>query len=231
MYNDRDYFNIYTLVRDNFLTSTNNTYKNDLGKYDQLLRNMIGDITDYKIVSKYVKESLELIDRMKDRLYELDPVLIGITKGAGNPFDSLTKLKVILFPEDIINENESYGFGYFLYVFSKLLLEIISSSNQYSFHYKKFDDLYKYTKSIMNKEGFVDNHTTITTILASIYVNDLDYSIIDDYMNNIDYYNDLLRTKGFILNENNRDNYYSLMFKTLFNNIDILKEKPKIIIK
>ena len=231
MYNDRDYFNIYTLVRDGFLTTSNNIYRKDLGKYDQLLRNMFGDLTDNKIISKYVRESLELIDRMKERLYELDPVLIDITKGVGNPFDSLTKLKVILFPKDIIGEDEGYGFGYFLSTFSKLLFEIVTRPYNYSFHYKKFDDLYKYTKTIKDKSEFMDNHTIITTILAAIYVSDLDYSLIDDYINNVDYYNDLLRTKGFILNRNNIDNYYSVMYKILFNNVDILKEKPKIIIK
>ena len=231
MYNDRDYFNIYTFIRDGILTTTDNKYKDDLGKYDQLLRNMIGDLTDYKTIPQYVKETLELIDRMKDRLYEFDPTLIGITKGVGNPFDSLTKLKVILFPQDIINEDEGYGFGYFLHIFSKLLLDIIERPYNYSFNYKKFDDLYKYTKSIKDRDGFVYNHMTITTILASIYVNDLDYSIIDSYMDNIDHYNDLLYTKGYIINKNNKDNYYSVMYKNLFNNIDILRENPKIIIK
>ena len=229
MYKDKDYKNIFYLVLNHRLMG-NNKYQ-ELVPYDHILYNLFNSISMVKDLSLYVKECVELVMRIPNPNYNLDPVLLGICSNFNHPFKTVDNLEIVFFPNEVINEEDGCNVGYFISTFSSLLLKNEYVRNNYSFHYEKFNNIFLYYKSIISNKELYDYFDIVVTLLSSVYYYDLDYKIVDEYLSDPEYYNDVFEMMGLIFNENNKGNYYSIMYKRLFENSSKIFHKNKLLIK
>ena len=229
MYKDKDYKNIFYLVCNHQLLG-HKKYQ-EFVPYEHILRLLFCNISMIKDLSRYVKECIDLINRVPEPLYNLDPVLISFCNNIHNPFKTIDQFEVIFFPDEVMNEDEGYNLGFYLSTMHALLTNAKYPIN-YSFRYDKFNNLFQYFKEVFNSNVDVCHHMdVVVTLLSYIYLNNLDFKIVDEYISDPDYYNEYINMTGIILNENNIGNYYSVMYKRLFENANKLFNKNKILIK
>ena len=110
----------------------------ELKPYANILRLLIGDITQLKYLYRAVNGTIDLIYKIKDHINDLDCVLVTLAEDI-NPITRLDKIRTVLLPMEVINENENYGLGYFLKNFEELLFfsaknNIFSDENNYKIY-------------------------------------------------------------------------------------------------
>ena len=235
MYNKKDSKRIYELSRDDNLVYCDD-YK-ELWPYSFWLHNLLNDIADNVLIEAYVNKTIQFLHRLEkvNKLHDLDPSLIGACTFAETPYKRLDRLSAVLLPPDMINESDSYGLDYFLSLLHDTLFEIASLSSNFSFRNEKFNSFYKYYKYIFDKTNLAKDKI-LFTILASIYVNDKDYKIADEYLTNPEYYNTYLASidmlpRSVIRCGSEYIDYYLFDFKKLFDNPDVILNKHKKAIK
>ena len=226
-YNKKDCYELHKLCVDDDLEYSDKF--EELKPYANILRLLIGDITQLKYLYRAVNGTIDLIYKIKDHINDLDCVLVTLAEDI-NPITRLDKIRTVLLPMEVIIENENYGLGYFLKNFEELLFFSAKNNINYNFNYKKFDEIFKYYRQTIYNTPYASD-SIMFTILAAIYVLDKDISIIEDYLSYPDMYLDYLAVKGIlepgIITNLGNISYYSPIFKNLFYNVDIIKGKHK----
>ena len=97
-----------------------------------------------------------------------------------------------------------------------------------TYRYPKFNEAFQYMYNYYSNRGYdIEEIDIVITILARIYVDNLDYVILDKYFIDPDYY----RMNGLEFKYFQKGNYYSKIYKDLYDNADTILNKNKIIIR
>lgn len=222
MYNRKDYKNIYYLLLNNKL-GENKKYK-DLMPYEYILSYLVKS-TLTNDAPKYVEECIKLVRKLGNNLNFVDCTLMDLCFYERNSINGLSCLELIFFPKDIINK---YGFGYFLTTFISLfkiyLRSVKKSYPNISFNYSKFNDVFQYAYDLCNDKNFNDEQIDIiVTILAKIYVENLDYDLLETSLIDPDY----CMMNNLAAGVWAKGNYYNSYFKKIYDNAENFIDKNR----
>ena len=225
MYKEKDYKNIYYLLMNNKLIG----YKKyqELVPYEYILHYLISDTVTNNFAA-LMKNAMDLVFDLKDDYKYLDSSIIDLCSSVHSKIHSTNLLRVLFRPKEVIKK---YGFGFFLTSFNEILKESIDVRNKFknmTYRYPKFNDAFQYISNYCSLKGYNSEELDIViTILARIYVDELDYVILDEYLIDPDYY----KMNGLNFTYFQQRNYYSKIYKDLYDNADSILNKNTIAIR
>ncbi len=154
--------------------------------------------------------------------------------------DKITdKINVLLNPKEMEEKN--------FYKYLSLMKEIIASRSLNLYFYKEIfpkikkenidNKIYNLMKLILyystcHFNEFIGSMGIITIIIGYLYANDInDYSILNNFINDSNYYYEKLKINGISFYEDLTSEIESFPIYTIYNSIDIFKTKEGKIIK
>ena len=207
MYNKKDYKNIYYLVLNDRLGESKKYH--DLMPYERILSLLIKStaVNDY---AKYAEECVKLVYKLGENNIYVDSTLINLCFISSGSYHALSRLELIFYPKDVINK---YNFGYFLSSFISLFYTyagfIKSGQTNLSYRYRKLDDVFRYVYNLCDGKNYtVDQMSIILTLVSKIYVEDLDYDLLESSLIDPDY----CLMNNLAVGTWAKDNYYHSYF-------------------
>ena len=211
MYNQKDYKNIYYLVLNDRLGECKKYH--DLMPYERILSLLIKS-TASKDYAKYAEECIKLVYKLGENIIYVDSTLVNLCFMSTGPYHALSRLELIFYPKDIINK---YNFGYFLSTFISLYntyaIFIKSGQTNLSYRYKKLDDTFRYVFNLCEGKNYTDDQMSIIlTLVSKIYVENLDYDLLESSLIDPDY----CLMNNLAAGTWAKDNYYNSYYKRIY---------------
>ena len=211
MYNKKDYKNIYYLVLNDRLGESKKYH--ELMPYERILSLLIKStaVNDY---AKYAEECVKLVYKLGENNIYVDSTLINLCFISSGSYHALSRLELIFYPKDVINK---YNFGYFLSSFISLFYTyagfIKSGQTNLSYRYRKLDDIFRYVYNLCDGKNYtVDQMSIILTLVSKIYVEDLDYDLLESSLIDPDY----CLMNNLAVGTWAKDNYYHSYYKKIY---------------
>ena len=181
--------------------------------YERILSLLIKStaVNDY---AKYAEECVKLVYKLGENNIYVDSTLINLCFISSGSYHALSRLELIFYPKDVINK---YNFGYFLSSFISLFYTyagfIKSGQTNLSYRYRKLDDVFRYVYNLCDGKNYtVDQMSIILTLVSKIYVEDLDYDLLESSLIDPDY----CLMNNLAVGTWAKDNYYHSYYKRIY---------------